>query len=254
MKQHLALLIAYDGSHLKGWQKTVLGESVEEHLQNVLEKIVRSPVVLQAASRTDAGVHARGQVVDFFLEQPIMPYRLQKSANGLLPASIRVLKIVEVEESFHPSLDALEKEYHYSIWNHYIQPPHLRLYSWKLGDSLDVDLMQQVAALLIGTHHFEAFCNDRAKLAHKDDLRTLTQVSVSRGKGKEIKIVMRGNSFLYRMARNIVGVLVRCGKKEMTMDNVADLLKGGKREEAGVTAPAHGLFLDRVFYENLHST
>lgn len=253
MKQHLVLLLAYDGSRLKGWQKTALGESVEAHLQNALEKIVRAPVVLQAASRTDAGVHARGQVVDFFLEQSVMTHRLQKSLNGLLPASIRVLEVSEVEESFHPTLDAIEKEYHYSIWNHYIQPPHLRLYSWKLGDSLDVGLMQQAADLLMGTHNFEAFCNDRSKMAYKDYMRTLTQVSVSRGKGEEIKIVMRGNSFLYRMARNIVGMLVRCGKKEMTLENVVDLLKGGKREEAGVTAPAHGLFLDRVFYKNLHS-
>jgi tRNA pseudouridine38-40 synthase len=148
--KNLKLLLSYDGTSYLGWQKTAMGPSIEEELEKALSQILQHPVALQAASRTDAGVHAEGQVVNFFTEKEI----LQKSINGVLPKDISVLKLEEAHEAFHPTIDCRGKEYHYFVCTGNTQLPFHRRFSWHFNFPLEVEKMKKAAALLVGKHDF----------------------------------------------------------------------------------------------------
>src|SRR3569832_1557498 len=155
--KNIKLVLAYDGTAYLGWQKTEMGPSIEEELLKVLEQILQHPVKLQAASRTDAGVHAEGQVVNFFTEKNTD--RLLRGCNGLLPEDIRVLKVEEMPDRFHPTLGATGKEYHYSVCLGPTQLPFQRKFSWHFVKPVDVQKMREAAQFLIGRHDFSALTN-----------------------------------------------------------------------------------------------
>jgi tRNA pseudouridine38-40 synthase len=158
--RNIKLIVAYDGRHYLGWQKTQEGPSIEEGLQQVLEKIFQEPIQLQAASRTDAGVHAIGQVVNFISHHSqITIERLKISLNSLLPDDIRILKVEQMPKNFHPTLDCKEKEYHYWICNDTVQLPQHRFYSWHIHTPLDIAAIKRGATFLKGIHDFAALCN-----------------------------------------------------------------------------------------------
>jgi tRNA pseudouridine38-40 synthase len=158
---NLKFTIAYDGTHYLGWQKTQEGPSIEESLQQVLEQIFQEPISLQAASRTDAGVHALGQVVNCHVQKLLVTEeRLHISLNSLLPADIRLLSCEIAPNHFHPTLDCKMKEYHYWICTCPVQLPHNRFTSWHVHQPLDFAAMEQSAKLLTGEHDFADFCND----------------------------------------------------------------------------------------------
>ncbi len=248
MRHNIKLLIAYDGSEFYGWQQTSLGPSIEEELKKVLEKILQEKIVLQAASRTDRAVHAEGQVVNFFLEKrPPSFEKLLLSANSLLPSAIRLLDAKRAPLSFHPTLDALSKEYHYLILNHPIALPKYRRDHWHIFASLDLKKMGDGAKYLLGTHDFSAFCN-RKKNPSAHNIRTMLSLRIIPLSEKRVRIEMRANAFLFRMARNIAGFLVGVGLGVFAPHQTAEILASKKRPLAGVTAPPHGLFLKRVYY------
>jgi tRNA pseudouridine38-40 synthase len=247
--QNIKLTIAYDGQNYLGWQKTPIGSTIENVLQNVLEKILQHKVLLQAASRTDAGVHAMGQVVNFLTSKPLTDLsRLIMSLNRLLPKDLTILSAEKMPPSFHPTLDCIGKEYHYFICYGRSQLPPYRFYSWHCPFPLHLEKMQKALPFLIGTHNFAAFCNFKNKVHYHDYVRTIQELTISELGDQRLHIKVRGNHFLYKMVRNLVGTLVHIGKGKIQAEQIPALLQAEKRSEIGVTAPAHGLFLNQIFY------
>lgn len=236
-------LIAYDGSYFFGWQKTKTGPSVEEALEKALLTITGCPAGIQAASRTDRGVHALGQVVNFFLPHDVAPDKLREGLNAVVAKGISILHVERAELSFHPTLDAQAKEYHYFICNAMQQLPFHRKTSWHFPQSLDLDIMRKSAAELLGRKNFSAFTNAPAK----DPWCQLERISLVELPGKRLRIELVGNRFLYKMARNLVGTLVHLGSHKLP-SSIPEIFAIGKRRAAGTTAPALGLFLKEVFY------
>lgn len=246
---NIRLSIAYDGTHYCGWQKTVTGLSIEETIQNILEKVLQEPIVLQAASRTDAGVHADHQVINFNISKNSVDLgHLRHSLLCLLPRDISLLDIEPTSPHFHPTLDCIAKEYRYSLCYGTIQLPKERLYAWHYPYPLEIDLMQQAAHMLVGTHDFGAFCNLRTSTYYETKVRTIDQIQVLPFEGKRLEIHVKGNHFLYKMVRNLVGTLVHIGQRRISLVDLEKILLSKDRKQAGVTAPAHGLSLYKLYY------
>lgn len=246
MKQNIRLLIAYDGTSFFGWQKTNAGPSVEGTLQSVLEQILQEKVALQAASRTDRGVHAEGQVVNFLTEKSIPSKR---SLNQLLPPSIRVLDLQEASPTFHPTLDAKGKLYSYALCMGESQAPFFRHFSWHVPDLLKLQDMQKASHYLIGEHDFTSFCNFRENITYSDKIRRVENIDFIPLENNRLLIAIRGNHFLYKMVRNLVGTLVTVGRGKMEPERIPEILAAKHRPQAGVTAPAHGLTLKEIYFQ-----
>lgn len=240
------LVISYDGSSFFGYQKTRDRPTVEERLQSVLETILQHKIKLQAASRTDAGVHALYQVVNFHSDISFDRERLLISLNQMLPKSIRALSIEPVSKSFHPTLDNFGKVYQYNICNTSIQSPFERLTSWHKHQKLDTQMMQLAKKHFLGTLDFMSFTNFR-KTPHKSTICTLDSIDIIT-EDERIFIYVKGDHFLYKMVRNIVGTLFDVGSGKISPDAIPEIFEKKQRFFAGVTAPAHGLFLYKVFY------
>lgn len=242
------MVLAYDGTDYLGWQKTRMGKSIEETLENVLRRILQEEISLQAASRTDRGVHADGQVVNFTTKrQEVAPSRLLKSLRSLLPRSIAIHSLERVPLSFHPTLDCTAKEYHYLICNAPIQSPFFRDFSWHIPSPLLLEEMHKASEPLLGKHDFSAFCNERLLWTRSRECQ-IFELKISPIGDHRIQLSMIGDHFLYKMVRNIVGTLVYVGLGKLSWQLLAPILTSQDRCQAGVTAPAHGLTLKRVFY------
>lgn len=206
-----------------------------------MKQILQEPVQLQAASRTDRGVHAFGQVVTVFSSKPLN----RLSINRLLPKSLVVLSIEKVPFCFHPSLDAVEKEYHYSICYGEYQMPHDRAFSWhNPSKQLNINAMRQFASHWVGTHDFSAFCLNRKKKEVGSCVRTIKRIHFEQIGTNRLRIEVTGDSFFYKMVRALVGTLVMIGKEKIHSNPIQKV----DRRAAGVTAPAHGLSLVKVTY------
>ncbi len=242
------LIIAYQGAAYQGWQKTPMGPSIEEKLEQALFQILRHSVALQAASRTDAGVHAEGQVVNFILNTslPDLSQFLHR-LNGILPRDIRVLSLTEKPTSFHPTLDAKAKEYTYWICTDRVQLPPYRTLSWHFPYPLDLNVLKSTIPYLLGTHDFSSFCNER-HLWTRSTLCTLNRIQYTPMPYQRLHIDIQGDHFLYKMVRNLIGTLAYIGSGKMPLERLLLLLQTKDRTLAGPTAPAHGLRLRQVFY------
>ena len=243
---NIKLIVSYDGTPYLGWQEGNDGPTIEKALRQALETVYQEPIALQAASRTDAGVHAHGQVVNFKPSKRKDLIRLLISLNQLLPKSIRVLSLEEAKDSFHPTLDNTGKEYHYHLHLAPVQSPFRRNISWHIHSPINVELMRKAASLFIGTHDFAALSNVNFPKP-KDTTRTLHRIDLIED-GPHLRLEIEGNNFLYKMARNIVGTLVYVGMGKLTLEQTRHLLSQKDRTLSGVTAPAYGLTLQTVFY------
>jgi len=244
---NLCLHIAYDGTGYYGWQKTAMGPSIEGTLCEVLELILSRPVHLQAASRTDAGVHADHQVVNTYIDnRDIDLGQLLLSLNQLLPNTIAVTEVCLMPSAFHPSLDAKGKLYRYHISLGTYQMPKDRLYAWHFPYLVDVQAMQEASRALIGRRDFAAFTNVHQETI-SDTIRELTRIDFDQ-QDNRLQIELEGPKFLYRMVRNLVGTLLYVGCGKLSKEQVNEILKSCDRRLAGVTAPAHGLTLCKVYY------
>ncbi len=245
------LVLSYRGSNYKGWQKTSLGNSIEEMLEKSIFQVHRKRVRLQAASRTDAGVHAEGQVVNFLTDTPILnARRFLHGLNGTLPQEIRILSIEAMPTHFHPTTDAIGKHYIYWICNDGVQLPFYRHLSWHFPYPLNIDLMKREAQHLLGTHDFSSFCNERS-LWTRNPVCTIDAINIFLHEGNRLSISFKGNHFLYKMVRNLAGTLVYAGCGKIPPRAIRSILENRSRTLAGVTAPAHGLFLKEVFYPSM---
>lgn len=246
---NIKIIVAYDGTSFLGWQKTRTGPSIEECLQSAIEQILQHPITLQAASRTDQGVHANGQVVNFLTLKPIPNFNIfRTSLNALLPKSIVILKAEEMSLAFHPTLDSIGKEYRYFICYGPTQMPQYRHFSWHVHYLLQLNKIKEALPYFIGTHDFSAFCNFKKNAHYSSYIRQISKIEIIELEERRFYFQIIGNHFLYRMARNLVGTLIGIGRGQIDLSSIPHILESKKRAQAGMTAPAHGLFLHQVFY------
>ncbi|MFI5334549.1 MAG: tRNA pseudouridine(38-40) synthase TruA [Chlamydiales bacterium] len=245
-KTNVRMVVAYDGTDYLGWQKTKTGKSIEETLGSALQQILREEVALQAASRTDRGVHAQGQVVNFFSPTDDLTL-IERGVNAVLPKSISVKSVEIAAPSFHPTLDATGKEYQYFLCPTAIQLPFHRNFSWHLQTPLEIEKMKRSAEQLVGKKDFSAFCNAGTH-NKRTGICTLREISFTPIEDDRLKIAIIGDNFLYKMVRNLVGTLVYVGMGKIKNEELPSILEGRDRTRAGITAPAHGLVLQQVFY------
>jgi tRNA pseudouridine38-40 synthase len=239
------LIIEYDGTLYHGWQKQPHHTTIQANIENALSCLTQETIKIIGAGRTDAGVHALGQVAHFQLNRSIAPATLLRGINALLPCDIVVKEVKAVDSAFHARYGARRKTYRYFIYNSVVRSPWKRKTSWQFGLPLDISKMRKAAQSLIGTHDFSSFCatdNDA-----KNHIVDFLKISISK-KENQIQITLTANRFLRYMVRNIVGLLVEIGQGRRNAHAIAPILEGKDRNLAGRTAPPHGLFLMEVKY------
>ncbi len=244
----LRLDVQYDGTDFHGWQRMPGVSTIQGHLETALATVLRHPVTLDAAGRTDAGVHARGQVCTFSVPEPLDALalrRLLRGVNALVPQGIGVRAVTPVAEGFHARFTALGKRYVYRIHNAVWPDTFGARTHWHLPELLDVDAMQQGAWCLLGEHDFNAFRAAGCQAQHAT--RYIWRVDVARH-GDVVEVVLWGNAFVRSQVRITVGTLVEVGQGRRPHSDMRRILETKDRTQAGRTAPPQGLSLDRVFY------
>jgi tRNA pseudouridine38-40 synthase len=247
----LKLTLAYDGGAYAGWQVQPDKPTVQGTLESALRQITQETVRVTAAGRTDAGVHALGQVAGCTTATRLSNSDLQRALNAVLPNDIAVLFIEDAPEGFHATRDAVAKRYRYQIHNGRTASVFDRHYAWHYPQLLDAAAMHAAGQALVGRHDFSSF--ETAGSERPDSIRTIHKLSVARGSGElaeRVTIDVAGDGFLYNMVRTIVGTLVEVGVGARDVNWPATVLAACDRREAGQTAPPHGLFLVSVSYEN----
>ncbi len=242
----IKLVVQYDGSDYVGWQRQGKGESVQGLIEAALAKIDGAPVTLHGAGRTDAGVHAVGQVASARVTTPIDDWQLVRALNAHLPEAIRVTELTTVPDGFHARFSATAKTYEYRIWNGRTVPPFIRQYVWHIIEPLDLPRMQEASQAIPGEHDFAAFRSARS-LNHTT-VRQITSATWRRGDDRTLVFEIDGKGFLRYMVRSLVGTLVEIGREQRPVQDMARLLTEPDRSQAGRTAPARGLFLMKVEY------
>ncbi len=245
--RNLKITLAYDGTDFCGWQIQPSQPTIQGLIETVLNEIEGAAVTIQGSGRTDAGVHALGQVASFSLKNPIPAENLRKAMNRLLPDTVRVLFVEEVPEDFHARHSARAKTYEYRIWRGEICPPHLSRFVYPFPYPLDEAKMQQAAGRFAGTHDFRSLAaNDGRPL--ESTVRTIFSSTLER-EGEQLTYRVRGSGFLYHMVRNTVGTLIEVGRGNLFPEDINRILDAKDRSVAGPTAPARGLFLVSVEYD-----
>lgn len=249
VKMNYKIKVQYDGTRYEGWQRQErTGQTIQGKLEAVLSKMCGEEIQIQGAGRTDAGVHAKGQVANVHLKKKADPQELKKYLNHYLPEDIAVSEITEVPERFHSRLNATGKIYTYRIATGETKNVFERRYLYDFGEKPDVQQMRQAAKILTGTHDFKSFCaNKRMK---KSTVRTVYEIWIEEKEG-EIRITYIGNGFLHHMIRILTGTLLEVGMGKRSLLSVKELLQVCDREQAGFTAPAKGLMLEKVLYSPL---
>ena len=241
------LTVAYDGTAFVGWQRQASGTSIQELLENAFALLEGAAVAVAGAGRTDAGVHAFGQVANVSLTRDIDAATVVRALNNHLPPTVRVLDAVEARPTFHARFDAVAKRYRYRIWNQPVMSPFERDYTWHIpGPALDVEAMAAAAARLEGRHDFAAFKTTGAETHTTERVLFSSSISVAR---PLITYDVRGDGFLRHMVRGIVGTLVEIGRGRYPAEWISEVLLSRDRGRAGRTAPAAGLFLMGVEYQ-----
>lgn len=242
------ITIEYDGTNLVGWQKQDEGNSVQEYLEKAVFEFCSQSVEIFAAGRTDAGVHALGQVAHFDLETSMDLYHLREAFNAKLremAAPVAVVEIEVVPDDFHARFSAKKRGYIYRLLNRRARSVLLENRVWHVNFPLDVEKMKQGAQYLLGHHDFSAFRG--AGCQAKSPMKTLDKLEIVQN-GDEIDFFVEAKSFLYHQVRNMVGTLKMVGDGHLKPEDVKTILDGKKRADAGVTAPAHGLYLSKIEY------
>jgi tRNA pseudouridine38-40 synthase len=262
--RNIKLVLAYDGSDFSGWQVQPDAKTIQHALASAVERLTGETILPQGSGRTDAGVHALGQVATILIASPIPADHLSKALNGVLPESIRVLEAADVPPDFHARKSACAKTYRYRMYRGPICPPFLARYVWHNPYPLDEDVMRQAAGLVAGEHDFTSFAaadpeHGRASNHHghegaqgetngeASNVRRIVTSSWER-RGEEFVYTVRGSGFLHHMVRNLVGTFVLLGKGTLAPGDITRILRARNRATAGATAPARGLYLVGVEY------
>lgn len=240
------ITVAYDGTAYYGWQVQPEHRTVQQCIEESLERLTGETVKVHGSGRTDQGVHAAGQVAHFDLSRKWVCTALMKGLNAVLPADIRVLRVNRAKPDFHARRSAVRKEYRYFIWNHPVMDPCRRLYAVQARRPLDIGAMQAAAGLLVGRHDFAAFTAN-ANREVGSTIREVYGLSV-RKQGPLVVIRATSEGFLYKMVRSLTGILLRVGEGQVGPEIVQEILESRVRTARVPTAPPQGLFLWRVWY------
>ncbi len=238
--------IQYLGTDYSGWQVQKGRLTVQGAIQDALERIAGRRVSVVGSGRTDSGVHARGQVAHFRLEEPIPPARLFNALNGILPWDIRIMRLVPVAARFHAQRDATRKRYEYKIYNGPVVSPFLKSQVLQVRAPLDFKEMREAASLLEGCHDFKGFAAASSRVR---DYRRRVFVSRLAKRGRVLTYRVEGDGFLHHMVRNIVGTLIEIGRGRRPVEDMALILRSRDRRMAGPTVSPDGLCLVKVWYE-----
>ncbi len=245
--RNIMLVVEYDGTNYLGWQKQPQGPTIQDTLEKTLERITGEKVAVIGSGRTDAGVHAFGQVANFKTESRLTPLQFQKALNSLLPKDIAIVEAREVELGFHAQFDAKSKVYVYRILNRPYPSALERFRVWFVPHPLDVDEMKGALELFRGEHDFRAFAlSDKHRKG--GTVRRVISTLIHQKPGNIIEIEIEANGFLKGMVRLIVGTLSNVGRKRISPKDVKDTLESGKRSRFVLSAPPWGLFLKEVKY------
>lgn len=247
--RRIKLVVAYDGTHYHGWQFQPREITIEGVLNQAISALTGAEIQVIGASRTDAGVHALGNVAVFDTESRIPGDKFAYALNQRLPADIVIQNSVEVSENFHPRHQSCRKTYEYTILNRKFPLPEYRNTAYFYYGFLDVESMQQAAKTFVGEHDFAAFCSAGAQV--QTTVRTIYSLDVI-SLGERIQIRVQGNGFLYNMVRIIAGTLLEVGKGKMEVSQISDIIASCDRGQAGPTAPAQGLKLIEICYDTVH--
>lgn len=244
--RNIRIKVAYEGTRYQGWQKQ---EACENTIQGKLELLIGrmcgEEIAIQGSGRTDAGVHALGQVVNFHTNSSMSTDEMLAYMNRYLPEDIAVVEISEAAERFHSRLNARGKRYSYRVWNSNIPNVFLRRYAVTVPERLDIEAMQKGAEYLLGEHDFKSFTSTRK--GKKSTIRRIDCIAIKK-EGNLITFTFEGNGFLYHMIRILVGTLLEVGKGEREADSIPELIAVQSREQAGALVPGKGLVLEEVFY------
>ena len=248
--RNLKLILAYDGTEFSGWQVQPEAATIQGTLASAIGRVTGEKVLPQGSGRTDAGVHALGQVASFVTQSPIPPENLVVALNDILPPAIRVLEAAEAPAEFHPRKSARAKTYRYRMVRGAICPPFLARYVWHYPYPLDEDRMREVAPLIAGEHDFTSFAAVDPERGHDAGVSNLRQIFCSHWErqGDEFIYTVRGNGFLHHMVRNLVGTFLLVGKGTLKVSDLPGIMEARSRSAAGATAPASGLCLVSVEY------
>jgi len=245
----LKLIIAYDGTRYEGWQVQTIGTGVQQKVEAALAALFPSRPRVHSSSRTDTGVHALGLVAHVDVprtEFRIPPRKLVLALNAHLPVDIRVFSVQRAPPGFHARFSALGKQYRYQVWNHPVMNPLLRFTAWHVPRKLDWTALRAAAAHFVGTHDFQAFTANPG-YPRRSTRRTVRRCEWRR-QGHLLTCIIEADGFLYKMCRGMVGTMVQVGLGKYHPDDIPRMLASGDRRMAGMTAPAHGLILWKVFY------
>lgn len=246
--RNIKLVLEYDGSAFHGFQLQPKHTSVQKVLERALARLCGKKTKISAASgRTDAGVHALHQVVNFKTQSPRTLNEIHKALNAILPDEIAVKSVEEMPEKFHARFDVRRKTYEYRIWNSRVRSPLLLGKVWHVPYALDVAKMKKGAALLCGTHDFRSFCTTDASKKDQDTTRTVYSFDVIQ-EGNLILLRVSADGFLYRMVRNFAGALVDLGSGKISVSDLEKAFQAKDRREVGCMAPSDGLYLFDVSY------
>lgn len=247
--RNLLVKIAYNGAAYHGWQVQKNALTVQEVVQDAVEKLFGRREDVVGCSRTDTGVHANEYFFNMHTEKDIPCRSVMRGMNTLLPDDVAVLGCTEVEEDFHARYCCIGKEYIYKIWNAESRNPFLHRQCLRYPFPLDIQLLNRAMERFLGTHDFSAFCSAGSDV--EDRVRTITQAHASR-EGDLVTLTVRGDGFLYNMVRILVGTLIEVQEGKLSPDDIPSVIASRDRSRAGKTAPPCGLFLNRVFYQSLN--
>lgn len=245
MKNFL-VTIAYDGTDYHGWQVQKNGITIQEKIQDAIEIILGKREDIIACSRTDAGVHANGFCFSMKTQSPINCFRFVGSMNAILPDDIAVKNCKEVALDFHARYDCIGKEYIYKIWNSPQRNPFCEGRYLHYKPALDIDFLNNQAKAFCGEHDFSALCSVKSTV--EDCVRTIEYFKIEKNE-EEVIFKVKGNGFLYNMVRIMVGTLLRIAEGKIKADSIQEIIQSKNRNNAGKTAPPHGLYLNKVFYK-----
>ena len=243
------LTIAYDGTAYQGWQVQTTGVGVQEKIETALGKLFPGVKRIHSSSRTDTGVHALGMVAHVEIpraEFKMAVGRLALALNAFLPEDIRVVTAARCRPDFHARFHATGKQYRYFVWNHRTMNPLRRRQAWHVPQKLDLAAMRSAAKPFLGRHDFKSLAGTR-NYEMESTVRTLTRCEIKRS-GPLLTFFLEGDGFLYKMCRGMVGTLVQVGQGKIAPGGIKNILTSRDRRVAGMTAPAHGLVLWKVFY------
>lgn len=252
---HIKMTIQYDGTEYSGWQRQKKGGDIQTVIEKAISKIFKKNIKIRGAGRTDAGVHALGQVASFKADLKMPLSNLKKVLNSLLPEDIRILSLEEVDESFHPQYSVKKKSYIYYICLEEECSCFIKRYVWHYPRQLDLSLMKEVVSLFKGTFDFTAFSGstdvkNKIRTVYDFTVQSLSELCFMDMKleGNFIKFRIEADGFLRYMVRNIVGCMIELGRGRLTYEQIKKAITYGERPKPLRTAPPSGLFLERIFY------